>query len=903
MIKAAFFIVSYPVLSEMRVFIFVPLLFFYTSVVAQYTVNGSASANNCRCYQLTPDANTQSGSVWNNNKIDLSLSFDYNFDVYLGCTDANGADGIAFVLQPISTSVGGSGGGLGFEGITPSAGVTIDTWQNTDVSDPAYDHISIQLNGDINHSSTAANIAGPVTALAGSDNIEDCRWHTLRIVWDAVTKTLTAFVDGDQRLTVTKDLVADVFAGNPQVYWGFTGSTGGARNLQQFCTALIPLYKSLDGQNRCVNSPIRFSDSSISFAPITKMYWDFGDGSPVDSVNRSPVHIYTTPGNYNIIQTALGADGCRATNTSSLLIGSKPVVDFSYTDSCVTNQIIFTDASTVSFGTISNWYWDFDNGTTASGAASATTQYANGGDKNIKLLVTTAEGCVSDTFTKPIHIYQRPVLDFTFNDSVCLGNVMNFNGIVVNSPDPVQAFAWNFGDNIPRPSQNTSFVYQTPGPHPVLFTATASGAGCLGLIEKTVFVRSKPIAALKNDFVCQSVNSVLLDSSYTIDGKAITSWWWDTGNGISTLQNPTVTFNTVDTISIKLVVQSGACISDTLIKPLIVAAKPLVDFSINGRTCEGQVLQFADSSKVQNGTVAQWTWLFQGSQFSNEQNPTRSFAKGLQSVSLAVTSNKGCRSDTVPKSFTIIEKPLFTINFNEACTGGVVNFTATDLSGTIQKWAWDFGDGSSSFAKDSQNIYHTPGTYKVTLTAEAGTGCINTDSSFITIYSTDANITADTIIAAANEPIQLSATGGISYEWLPADGLNNAFIASPVAINTENQQYIVRAYTPVGCDSYDTVLVRIFDGPQIYVPTAFNPKSTVGNNIFRAIPVGIIRFKYLTVYNRLGQVVFSTSNPQQGWDGTFKGRPQDTGTYVWITAGTTFRGTEIIRKGTVVLVR
>ena len=138
---------------------------------------------------------------------------------------------------------------------------------------------------------------------------------------------------------------------------------------------------------------------------------------------------------------------------------------------------------------------------------------------------------------------------------------------------------------------------------------------------------------------------------------------------------------------------------------------------------------------------------------------------------------------------------------------------------------------------------------------------------------------------------------------MPADGLSNTSIANPVATNTEDRQYIVRAYTPVGCDSYDTLLIRIFNGPQIYVPSAFNPQSTVGNNIFRATAVGITRFKYFNVYNRLGQLVFSTSDPSMGWDGKYKGTPQPAAAYVWVAAGTTFRGTEIVKKGTVVLLR
>jgi len=887
----------------MRLFVFVPLFFCCSQLLAQYTVNGNASTNNCHCYTLTPSSNNQSGSVWNNFQINLSQSFDFNFDINLGCIDANGADGIAFVLQPISTNVGGSGGGMGFSGITPSVGITIDTWQNTDVADPAFDHIGIQLNGNLDHSNAASNIAGPVTALSNSDNIEDCQWHTFRIKWDASNKELVAFIDGVQRVNAVKDFVIDVFNGDPHVFWGFTAGTGGAINLQQFCTALSPRFNLLPGQNRCINEPITFFDTTISFTGVLKRYWDFGDGSPVDSVNLNPVHTYTAAGDYTITQTVLGADGCVEVNTQPLRISGIPVANFAFTDSCVSNQIIFTDASAVAFGTIDTWFWDVDNGTTAT-SATFTTQYATSGDKNIKLWVKTQEGCVSDTITKTIHIYSKPVVDFTVNDSVCLGTQMNFTGIIVDSTDPVRTFAWTTESTIVGRSQNMSYTYTTPGMHSVLFLVSTTGTpSCISFIEKPVFVRSKPVAAFKNDFVCQYVADALLDSSYSTDGTAITRWWWDTDNGISSQQNPTVTYNAVDTVPVKLVVQAGSCISDTLTKPLIIAAKPVVNFSINGSTCDGDLLQFADSSIVANGSVAQRAWFYQNAQWSTEQNPVKSFSAGNQSVSLAVVSDRGCKSDTLPKNFTIISKPNFNFSFTEACAGAVANFTATDLSGTIQQWQWDFGDGNSSLAKDTQNIFVTAGVYKVTLSVEAGTGCINTDSAFINIYSSNANIAKDTIIAASGEPVQLNATGGNSYEWLPAAGLNNNSIANPVATNTENREYIVRAYTPVGCDSYDTVLIRIFNGPEIYVPSAFNPLSTVGNHIFRAIPVGISRFKYLLVYNRFGQLVFSTSDPSQGWDGTFKGKPLDPAAYVWVAAGTTFRGTEIVRKGTVVLVR
>src|SRR5215212_529859 len=110
---------------------------------SQYILNGSASQNSCNCYTLTNAVNWQSGSVWNSIKIDLNNSFDFHFNVYLGCQDGNGADGIVFILQPLSTSIGTGGEGMGFQGIQPSIGITLDTWQNAGLSDPAFDHISI----------------------------------------------------------------------------------------------------------------------------------------------------------------------------------------------------------------------------------------------------------------------------------------------------------------------------------------------------------------------------------------------------------------------------------------------------------------------------------------------------------------------------------------------------------------------------------------------------------------------------------------------------------------------------------------------------------------------------------------------------------------------------------------
>ncbi len=247
-----------------------------------YILNGSASQQSCNCYVLTPDQLQSSGSVWNKNKISLLNSFDYTFEINLGCKDQTGADGIGFILQTKGTNLGANGQGIGFKGITPSVGIIIDTWHNADENDPAFDHLSIQINGETNHA-LPENLAGPVQVAAGHDNIEDCQWHLFRIRWNATTHQLEVWVDHDLRASATIDLVADVFGNDPMVFWGFAGATAGASNLQQFCAALRPEFEFDGGQIFCDGTPVTFRDNSSSFGTIQRWYWDLGDGTKLTS--------------------------------------------------------------------------------------------------------------------------------------------------------------------------------------------------------------------------------------------------------------------------------------------------------------------------------------------------------------------------------------------------------------------------------------------------------------------------------------------------------------------------------------------------------------------------------------------------------------------------------------------
>lgn len=232
-------------------FLFNPIL-----LLGQFFLNGDAIVTNDSCYQLTYETDFSSGSIWNETKINLNQSFDVIMQVYLGCKDGNGADGIVFGFQPVSTSIGMAGGGIGFENIVPSLGIEIDTWQNNGFSDPSYDHLAIIQNGNLNHGSSGT-LAGPIQANATNPNIENCNFHDLRVTWDANNNTLDVYFDCELRLSYTGNIVDDIFNGDPEVFWGFTSATGGANNIHSICFTYTTFLDNLQDVVMCPGGSLR----------------------------------------------------------------------------------------------------------------------------------------------------------------------------------------------------------------------------------------------------------------------------------------------------------------------------------------------------------------------------------------------------------------------------------------------------------------------------------------------------------------------------------------------------------------------------------------------------------------------------------------------------------------------
>nr|WP_169933418.1 T9SS type B sorting domain-containing protein [Nonlabens sp. Ci31] len=322
------------------------------TVTAQFNPSllGNAFAQGNNCFTVTPNTLNQSGAIWSPDQIDMNADFVIEFRIFLGTNDANGADGLTFVIKNNPTPlIGNVGGGMGYEGIANSIAVEFDTYQNNVLSDPFFDHIAIVSGGNNFHTS-AQNLAGPIVASATSNNIEDGQEHDVRIEWNAATTTMSIFFDCNLRLSYTGDLINQVFAGSNITYFGFTGSTGGLANLQSLCFDYISFATdvgTLDDRAICIGGNVTDVDATINGA--VGYLW-----TPVTGVSNpaiaNPVFSPSSTTTYTVDIT----NGCGNNIQEDFTITvvstpptANPVADLAVCDDASNDGIINYDLSTL----------------------------------------------------------------------------------------------------------------------------------------------------------------------------------------------------------------------------------------------------------------------------------------------------------------------------------------------------------------------------------------------------------------------------------------------------------------------------------------------------------------------------------------------------------------------------
>ena len=283
-----------------------------------------------------------------------------------------------------------------------------------------------------------------------------------------------------------------------------------------------------------------FFDASSSFDPdgeIISYKWDFGDGTT--SIGKTVSHSFANSGFYTVSLTVIDND--EATNSAyvtKLVVNSLPVAFFTVRiEMANTEKIISLDASE-SYdpdGTIVNYTWDFDDGTTATGITTEHT-YHEKGTYTVTLTVTDNDG-EKDTVSAPIRIVlnQSPVALFTEStQTASSGKRIHFNGSSsYDSDGSIIKYEWDFGDKNTATGVIVEHEYEDDGVFTVTFTVTSDDFLIDSATTTIKVLNRSPVASLgKSASTVMIAETIHFDGSESYDPDGIIVYYtWDFDDG------------------------------------------------------------------------------------------------------------------------------------------------------------------------------------------------------------------------------------------------------------------------------------------------------------------------------------------------------------------------------------
>ncbi len=618
----------------------------------------------------------------------------------------------------------------------------------------------------------------------------------------------------------------------------------------------------------------------------------------------------------------------------------------SATTICIGDNVNFTDNTHSGCGTVKIYAWTFQGGNPASyiGQTPPPVTYSTAGSYNVQLFVQDDHNN-SNTLSRVAYVNVQACnplsVDFTgAPSSVCENECVDFNAIVSGGKTPY-TYAWSFQGGNPASAAiaQPQSCYATAGSYTVQLTVTdASGSTASKSIPQYITV-TKCGAVPVIDF---SANKTTICSGECVQFTDLstnnpTSWNWsiNPGSGVTPpnpqTQNPSVCFSTPGVYDVTLqasnTIGAGTARTKTAYITVQSCAAPLVtDFSVDPGLylCTGDCATFTDLS-TSGSTIDTWLWTFNGGTIAGTTSNTYLGktppqvcydTPGSYSVKL-YCHDESNNSQTKQEFITVTNctgiNPKGAASDSVICTGSCVSFT--DLSTTttgdaIVGWEWTFNGADppkSTVQNPSMVCYPTGGVYPISLKVYTAS---DVDSSTLpfTIMVNDpvpvkTNFDAVTVVQGNSQSIV--ASGGVSYTWTdsPSGTLNYYSGSSVLAHPQDTTSYTVTMTDATGCTSTKTVVINVIPPNLVWAPNAFAPGGLPENKIFRVFTSGLLSTIELRIFDRWGELLFSTTDPNGFWDGTFKGVNVNSGVYVYYYKVVFQDGTEVKQSGDVTLLR
>lgn len=608
----------------------------------------------------------------------------------------------------------------------------------------------------------------------------------------------------------------------------------------------------------------------------------------------------TAPANSNFVIITVNAPV-----TPSITINS------SATTICAGTLVNFT-AAIADGGTAPAYQWK-KNGVNAgtNNAAYSDNTIANGDIITCEL--TSNANCVaaaqanSNGIVIAVNTPATPSINITTtNNNSCPGSVVSFNATITNGgATPVYQWKIN-GAN--AGTNNAIFTNSTLNNGDIVTCELTSNQNCItstfAVSNAISITRSTPVTPTiliseSGNNICTGT-TVRFITAVTNEGATPVYQWKKNGVNVGT-NTPYYTDNTLNNgdIITCVLTSSEACTAGNN-----VTSNGVTMAINNNRTatinilqsetaiCPGEGLSFA-ATTTNAGLAPRYQWKINGT--NTGDNSPYYFSNTLANndlVTCELISGYSCANPipAISNVLTVTVHPAPVVALDKTttlCTGAsrILN------PGDFASYLWSDGSINQTLTVNST------GTWSVTVTDN--NGCQNSDTTSITTLfpAPTAFLPTDTSFCDYDKLILQPYSAYSGYLW------SNGSTSSSITI-TQPGIFSLEVTDNNNCKGSNTVVVSLKDClKDLHIPTAFTPNNDGLNDVFKAIlPGDVKRFRFI-IYNRWGNAVFDTKDLKKGWDGTYKGQQQPTGTFVWVCEYEV--GTEGVKsaRGTVTLIR
>lgn len=849
---------------------------------------------------LTNAFNTQSGGIFYNTPINLSVCQKWTVEFDYRIWGGNAADGLAFCFLSVPPTGFVGGGGVGIPAAANGLKVVLDTWNNCGGPNP-----ELQIYSGVGYNECAPGIVKLENTTGNLNFIRSNAYQSAKITYN--NGIVTLFINNTQYLTANFPVG---FTG----YMGFTASTGGFNDQHSLRNVIIYTDQAQSNAGidvtTCSNTPVAIGATpnplnNYSWSPAVGLSSSTAANPVVTVANTTGVPItqtytvttslssapglcpttdqivvtiqpeYTLTSNQStcsgqyifngqvLSQSGLYNDtlntihGCDSVVTLNLTLGSSPAISAGQ-NVTVCSEETATIGSSNQVGM--SYSWSPTSGLSASNIAIPTVQLSNINTgwpivQTYTLTVTDTSNAMACSATDQVDVMVLPAYQTLVTDTLCNGGPFIYNG-------------------------NT---YTQSG---VYIDSSSTVTGCDSITIIQVAISQTPVFAINDTLICLGTQVAILPVS---NFSNITYAWLAQNATLAVVSPQLVVSPTQTTAYVVTAIDTLLCnYTDNF--TIIVAPLPALNLNANST-----ILCAYDTLLLGVSGAANYLWSGPGSFMAGLSNqaiilPTT----GVYQV--VGTSNEGCQ-DSVSLNIVVNPAPFLQITPDQGICPG---FTAAiEVSGALNyTWNLPLLSGSS--------IQLTP--IQTTICAVVGAnifGCIDSASTTVTVYpQPSANFSASPLILTNDDPtvsFVSNAQNAAFSTWDFGDGTTlqgsqNQFDYTYPFVEDQTYTVTLNVESAEGCTAESQVQVQIKGGIIYYIPNSFTPDGDALNNLFT--PVFSSGFDpqsfHMTVLNRWGQIIFESYDPSGGWDGKIDIYDAAEGTYVYSIDFKTLNTDEII---------